>query len=51
MFQQFRKNLINYLHLMKKNSYYMVFHWITEGNCHSIFLQDANTLVLKKQNG
>ncbi len=27
----------------------MVFHWITEGNCHSIFLQDANTLVLKTE--
>ncbi len=33
----------------EKECYYMVFHWITEGNCHSIFLQDANTLVLKTE--
>lgn len=31
----------------QKECYYMVFHWITEGNCQAIFLQDANTLVLK----
>lgn len=31
----------------QKECYYMVFHWITEGDCQAIFLQDANTLVLK----
>ncbi|MCI8628631.1 MAG: hypothetical protein HFE57_03840 [Firmicutes bacterium] len=31
----------------EKECYYMVFHWLTEGNCEAIFLQDANTLVLK----
>lgn len=31
----------------QKECYYMVFHWLTEGNCEAIFLQDANTLVLK----
>ncbi len=33
----------------EKECYYMVFHWLTEGNSHSIFLQDANTLVLKTE--
>ncbi len=33
----------------EKECYYMVFHWLTEGNMHSIFLQDANTLVLKTE--
>ncbi len=27
--------------------YQMVFHWMTEGQSHSIFLQDANTMVLR----
>ena len=33
----------------EKECYYMVFHWLTEGNCEAIFLQDANTLVLKTE--
>lgn len=33
----------------QKECYYMVFHWITEGNSESIFLQDANTVVLKTE--
>lgn len=33
----------------QQECYYMVFHWLTEGNRESIFLQDANTLVLKTE--
>ncbi len=33
----------------EKECYYMVFHWLTEENCEAIFLQDANTLVLKTE--
>ena len=27
--------------------YQMVFRWMTEGDCNSIFLQDANTMCLR----
>ena len=27
--------------------YHMVFRWMTEGDCNSIFLQDANTMCLR----
>lgn len=40
----------NHLSTQKEQEcYYMVFHWMTEGNSQAIFLQDANTLVLKTQ--
>lgn len=33
----------------ERECYYMVFRWMTEGDSQAIFLQDANTLVLKTQ--
>lgn len=33
----------------EKQCFHMVFRWITEGNRQGIFLQDANTLVLKTE--
>lgn len=33
----------------EKQCFHMVFRWATEGNCQGIFLQDANTLVLKTE--
>lgn len=33
----------------EKQCFHMVFRWATEGDCQGIFLQDANTLVLKTE--
>lgn len=33
----------------EKQCFHMVFRWATEGACEGIFLQDANTLVLKTE--